>query len=196
MPEDRAAPDDPRLGDAQLLRAYAQGDVGAARALVGRLGPRVLQVARRLLQDRTEAEDVTQEAMLRLWQIAPRWQDGQAAPSTWLHRVAVNLATDRLRRRRATWLEDEATEPAAPTPSAHEALMAQTRARALETALAALPPRQRVAMVLRHLEGYTNPQIAEVLGIGVEAVESLTARAKRRLSAELAPRRDELGFDR
>ena len=58
-----------------------------------------------------------------------------------------------------------------------------------------LPERQRQAVVLRHIEGLSNPEIAQVLGIGVEAVESLTARGKRALAAELAPRRSELGYD-
>lgn len=177
------------------MRRYAAGDARAARLLVDRLAPRILRLARRLLQDASEAEDVTQEAMMRLWELAPHWQSGQAAPSSWLHRVAVNLATDRLRRRRAAWL-DEVAEPAASDPPLVEALMAADRAQALEAALASLPARQRLAVVLRHLEGYTNPQIAEVLGVGVEAVESLTARGKRQLAACLAPRRDELGFDR
>ncbi|MGY6536433.1 MAG: sigma-70 family RNA polymerase sigma factor [Pararhodobacter sp.] len=175
------------------MQRYAAGETQAARLLIDRLAPRALRVARRLLQDPAEAEDVAQEAMLRLWQIAPRWQTGRAAPSTWLHRVAVNLATDRLRRRRATGLDD-IDEPATPEPEQVDAMIAADRARALDMALASLPARQRAAVVLRHLEGYTNPQIAEVLGVGVEAVESLTARGKRQLAAYLAPRRDELGF--
>ncbi len=199
-PSTEAASDPPaepsaRAEEEALLRRYAQGDGAAARALIEQLAPRVLRLARRLLQDQAEAEDVTQEAMLKLWQIAPRWQSGQAAPSTWLHRVAVNLATDRLRRRRAQPLDD-IDEPAAPAPPVLDGLIAAQRAEALEAALASLPARQRAAVVLRHLEGYSNPQIAEALGVGVEAVESLTARGKRRLAEQLAPRRDDLGFQR
>ena len=65
---------------------------------------------------------------------------------------------------------------------------------ALEAALATLPDRQRQAVVLRHLEGLTNPEIATVLDIGVEAVESLTARGKRALAAALSGQRDALGY--
>jgi RNA polymerase sigma-70 factor (ECF subfamily) len=68
------------------------------------------------------------------------------------------------------------------------------RAAALDAALAALPDRQREAVVLRHSEGLSNPEIAGIMGIGVEAVESLTARGKRALAAALAPRRDALGY--
>ena len=70
-----------------------------------------------------------------------------------------------------------------------------TRNAALYAALEHLPDRQRQAVVLRHIEGRTNPEIAEILDISVEAVESLTARGKRTLSAALAGRKSELGFE-
>lgn len=183
------------LSDDALLGRYAAGDPSAARLLVDRLAPRVFRLAARLLQDRAEAEDVTQEALLRLWQIAPRWQEGGARPSTWLHRVAVNLATDRLRRRRGVDF-DAIDEPDDPAPAAVETMIEDDRRRALDEALAALPERQRVAVVLRHLEGMTNPEIGVAMGIGVEAVESLTARGKRRLAELLSGRREDLGYDR
>ena len=182
------------LSDDALLARYATGDALAARLLVERLAPRVMRVSQRLLQDTAEAEDVTQEAMLRLWKIAPRWEPGGAQPSTWLHRVAVNLATDRLRRRRGVDFED-IPEPDDPAPGAVEGMIDGERRRALDEALALLPDRQRVAVVLRHLEGMTNPEIGVAMGIGVEAVESLTARGKRRLAQLLAGRRDELGYE-
>ena len=180
--------------DEALLLRFGAGDATAARLLVARLAPRILRLAQRLLQDPAEAEDVTQEALLRLWRIAPDWQPGGAMPSTWLHRVAVNLATDRLRRRRGVAL-DTIEEPDDPAPSAVDGLMTGDRLRALDQALAMLPDRQRAAVVLRHLEGLTNPEIAVQLGIGVEAVESLTARGKRRLAQLLADRREELGYE-
>lgn len=187
------APDD--QSDEVLLRRYAGGDAMAARILMARLAPPVLRLGRRLLNDPTEAEDVTQEAMLRLWQIAPEWQAGAAQPATWLYRVAFNLAIDRLRKRRGVAL-DSIDEPVNPAPAVVETMIAADRARALELALATLPERQRVAVVLRHLEGLANPEIAEVLGVGVEAVESLIARGKRRLTTLLSERRTELGFER
>lgn len=180
--------------DEALLRRYATGDAGAARVLIARLAPRILRLAARLLGDPAEAEDVTQEAMLRLWQIAPDWRSGAAQPSTWLYRVAFNLATDRLRQRRGVAL-DTIEEPVHPAPAQLDAMIATDRAQALELALAALPERQRVAVVLRHLEGLTNPEIAVAMGVGVEAVESLTARGKRRLAEILLTRREELGFE-
>ena len=77
--------------DEALLALYAGGNRAAARMLTIRLTPRVLSLAVRMLGDRGEAEDVAQEAMLRLWKIAPEWRAGEAQVSTWLYRVASNL---------------------------------------------------------------------------------------------------------
>lgn len=182
-----------QASDEVLLVLYGNGDRGAARALALRFTPLALRVAARMLGDRAEAEDVAQEAMLRLWRVAPEWRQGEARVSTWLYRVVANLCTDRLRRRRGVGL-DEIAEPEDGTPGVVERMIDTDRASALQDALDALPERQRQAVVLRHLEGLTNPEIAAVMQIGVEAVESLTARGKRALAALLAGQRDELGY--
>ena len=179
--------------DEELLAAYGRGEARAARVLTDRLLPGVWRTARRLLGDEAEAEDVAQEAMLRLWRIAPDWRAGEAKVSTWLYRVAVNLCTDRLRRRRSVAL-DAVPEPEDGAPGAAAGLMQADRMAALDAALMALPERQRQAVVLRHLEGLANPEIAEIMALGVEAVESLTSRGKRNLAAALAGRRDDLGY--
>jgi len=179
--------------DEDLLARFAAGEAAAARALTLRLTPVALRVAQRMLGDAAEAEDVAQEAMLRLWRIAPDWRPGVARVSTWLYRVTVNLCTDRLRRRRGVALE-AAGEVVDGTPAAVSTLIEADRAAALEAALMSLPERQRQAVVLRHIEGLSNPEIADILGIGVEAVESLTARGRRALAALLAGRREELGY--
>ena len=181
--------------DEALLAAYAAGDAAAARLLTERHLPRVLALSVRMLGSRAEAEDVAQEAMLRLWRIAPDWEAGRAQIGTWLYRVASNLCTDRLRRRRGVAL-DEVAEPVDESQmSADDVLHHEARATALQEALMRLPERQRQAVVLRHIEGLGNPEIAGIMEISTEAVESLTARGKRALQAELTPRRDELGLD-
>ncbi len=182
--------------DAALLVAYANGDAQAGRALLGRLGPRLFAYAARVLGDRAEAEDVVQDVMLKLWKIAPDWRQGEAQVSTWAYRVTVNLCTDRLRRRktRASVDIDSVPEPQSGLASAVEQMTERDRAEALQSALDALPDRQRQAVVLRHLEGLSNPEIAGIMDIGVEAVESLTARGKRALKAALADRKEELGY--
>jgi RNA polymerase sigma factor (sigma-70 family) len=182
------------VSDEALLVLYANGDPGAARALTLRLTPRVLGFAARMLSDRTEAEDVAQEAMLRLWRMAPGWQQGEARVATWLYRVASNLCLDRLRRSRPRGLGDVA-EPEDTAPGAVARMIEADRVLALDKALATLPDRQRQAVVLRHIEGLSNPEIAAVMDIGVEAVESLVARGKKGLAALLSGRRAELGYE-
>jgi len=180
--------------DEALLRLYAQGDGQAARILTARLSPLVYGLAMRLLQDQAEAEDVTQEAMLRLWKNAAHWRAGEARPSTWLYRVCSNLCMDRLRRRRSVGL-DEIAEPRDDSPDAASRMQLDQRVAALYKALEDLPERQRVAVVLRHIEGLANPEIAEILETTVEAVESLLSRGRRTLKALLGSRREELGFE-
>lgn len=196
MPRDTTQSELDPLSDDALLVLYAKGDTEAARVLTGRHLGRVYGFAARLLGDRAEAEDVAQEAMLRMWKVAGVWRPGEAQLSSWLYRVTVNLCTDRQRkaqRRRADSLDDVA-EPADDHATSEEALMQRERVDALQAALASLPDRQRQAVVLRHIEGLSNPEIAAILEIGVEAVESLTARGKRALTEALAGQKAALGL--
>lgn len=181
-------------GDDALLVLFANGDRQAARELTARLGPRAFSVAKRVLGDAAEAEDVAQEAMMRLWRIAPDWQQGRAKVSTWLYRVTLNLCLDRKRRRRTEDL-DSVPEPQDGAPGALDQMQNAARHDALQAALMDLPDRQRQAVVLRHIEELSNPEIAGIMEISVEAVESLTARGKRALAGALAARREELGYD-
>jgi len=181
--------------DAALLVAVANGDAGAARVLINRLAPRLLSHASRVLSDRAEAEDVVQETLVRLWKIAPDWRQGEAKVSTWCFRVLVNLCTDKLRARKPIIDIDAIAEPAADLQTVVEQMTDVARREALDTALSALPDRQRQAVVLRHIEERSNPEIAEIMDIGVEAVESLVARGKRALGAALRGKRAELGYE-
>lgn len=180
--------------EAELLARYAAGDGAAARLLTTSLTPRLFGHAVRVLGDAAEAEDVAQEAMLRLWKIAPQWRRGEAKVTTWLYRVVANLCMDRLRMRRATGLDD-IDEPADPAASVEQNLQDAARADALQKALDTLPDRQKQAVVLRHIDGLANPEIAAILETGIEAVESLTARGKRALTKALIGQRDALGYD-
>ncbi|KAE9630188.1 RNA polymerase sigma factor [Parasedimentitalea maritima] len=187
---------DPTLSDDALLVLYANGDGRAAQELTSRLAPRCLGVAMRVLGNRAEAEDVTQEAMMRLWRMAPNWQPGQAQLSTWLYRVVMNLCIDLKRRQRGGYVDlDTVPEPEDTARSAAEQIQDGARHDALQAALMQLPERQRQAVVLRHIEELANPEIAGIMDISVEAVESLTARGKRALAAVLANKRQELGYN-
>ena len=181
------------VSDDALLVLYANGDASAARALTLRLTPKVFGHAFRVLGDRAEAEDVAQEALIRLWKQATDWRQGEAKVTTWLYRVVANLCTDRLRKGRGVAL-DAVPEPEDDAESPAEAMQQKSRQAALQEALMELPDRQRQAVVLRHIEGMSNPEIAQIMDIGVEAVESLTARGKRALAKILAGRKDELGY--
>ena len=188
---------DPFAGapDEALLVAYANGDAQAASVLTARLLPQVLAQATRMLGTQAEAEDVAQDAMMRLWKIAPDWRQGEAQISTWLYHVVANLCTDRLRKRRGGVSLDHIAEPLDTAPSAVAQMQNEARMNALSDALAQLPERQAQAVSLRHLEGLANPEIAQIMDISVRSVESLTARAKRGLAEIMAGRKAELGYD-
>lgn len=187
---------DPQTDDAALLARYARGDAAAARTLTVRLVPRVQAQAMRMLGDVAEAEDVAQEAMLRLWRIAPDWREGEAQVTTWLYRVVANLCTDRLRKRpRSRVPLEDVAEPEDPTPSVEAQMQTDARRDAVRRALADLPERQRLAVMMRHFEGAANPEIAARLGISTEAVESLTARGKRALAQALKGQVAALGYE-
>jgi RNA polymerase sigma-70 factor (ECF subfamily) len=190
-----AASQEADLSDDALLVLYANGEARAAAELMQRLAPRSFGVALRVLGNAAEAEDVTQEAMMRLWRMAPDWEPGQAKVSTWLYRVVMNLCIDLKRRQRGGHIDlDAIPEPPDPARSAPEHLQELARQDALQQALMQLPERQRQAVVLRHIEELTNPEISGIMEISVEAVESLTARGKRALAKILASRREELGY--
>jgi len=186
---------DATLTDADLLSAFAAGDRSAALELTQRLTPRVMGQAYRVLGNRAEAEDVAQDAMMRLWKIAPDWDAERALVTTWLYRVVANLCTDRLRKRGRGVALEAIEEPADGAPSAAAGLQETARGQALRAALADLPERQAQAVSLRHLEELGNPQIADIMDTNVRTVESLIARGKRALIAKLSGRKEELGYD-
>jgi RNA polymerase sigma factor (sigma-70 family) len=171
--------------DAELLAGVARQDPAAVRSLVARKLPRLLALATRMLGDRMEAEDVAQEVFVRIWKQAPRWREGEAKVDTWVHRVALNLCYDRLRGRREVPDDDlpDAIDPAALPDAALEARAQDERVR---EALAALPARQREALVLNYYQEMSNIDAAALMGITVDALESLLARARRNLRAQLA----------
>ena len=170
--------------DRRLLAGASQGDSIAFRGLVDRYLSGAVAIARRMLRDDAEAEDIAQEAFLRLWRNAATIEIGPGGVRPWLRRVVSNLCIDRMRASRNTSVVAEVPETAEPA-SQDRTLEEHELARRVDGALQALPDRQRLALVLFHYEGMTQVEVGEVLGVTDEAVESLLARARRTLKANL-----------
>jgi RNA polymerase sigma factor (sigma-70 family) len=178
--------------DVELLARIGRGDPAAVREMVSRKLPRLLSLATRMLGDPAEASDVAQETFVQIWKHALRWQPGKARFDTWVHRVALNLCTDRLRRRRDAVSFDDAPDVVDPTPRQDEQLDQMSRSDRINAALAELPTRQREALILQYYQDFSNIEAAELMGISVDALESLLSRARRNLGSRLAGEREDL----
>ncbi|MFY1674346.1 RNA polymerase sigma factor SigM [Plantactinospora sp. WMMB334] len=185
------SPGDPERSDAELLRAHVDGDRDAFATLFHRHRDRLWAVALRTVADREEAADALQDALLSAHRSAARFR-GEAAVTTWLHRIVVNACLDRIRRRQAhptvplpeSSRSDDAArwqggvEPAAPTTDHDTTLV-------VRQALAELPIEQRAALVLVDLQGYPVAEVAELLGVAEGTVKSRCARGRARLAVLL-----------
>jgi RNA polymerase sigma-70 factor, ECF subfamily len=192
------APDDPqgdavadrRPSDQELLSRHVDGDPEAFGALFGRHRDRLWAVALRTLGDPEQAADALQEAMISAFRRASSYR-GEAAVTTWLHRIVVNACVDQVRRARvraADPLPDDTSElgtqtPAPDPPDPAERLAERT---AVLDALRTLPEEQRHALVLVDMEGYSVAEAAELLGCAVGTVKSRCARGRARLLPMLA----------
>lgn len=175
--------------DEDLVIRIAAGDAPAMRVLISRQLPRIMAVATRMLGDAGEAEDVAQETFLRVWRNADRWRRRNARFSTWVHRVAINLCYDRLRRRKDVFAQHPPELPyEGPSPDA--GLMSEDDpGRRMEQALQMIAPRQREAIVLVYYQAMSNAEAAAIMDITVDALESLLARGRRALQALLLKER-------
>jgi RNA polymerase sigma-70 factor (ECF subfamily) len=171
--------------DEDLVLRVGRGDQAAVQALVARKLPRMLALARRMLGDAVEAEDVAQEVFFRVWRQAPTWRPGAARFDTWMHRVALNLCYDRLRRRREDVMADPPERPD-PDGAPDRGLEAADVGVQVSAALDKLPQRQKEAIVLCHYQELSNIEAAALMGVSVEALESLLSRGRRSLRAALA----------
>ncbi|HUL06783.1 MAG TPA: RNA polymerase sigma factor [Candidatus Acidoferrum sp.] len=176
--------------DEDLMMRIGTGDRVAFGELVRRHLNRAVAVAQRVTGSRSDAEEIAQEAFLRVWTKAPHWRGGEgefrgARFTTWLYRVVVNLGIDRRRRPAMSALE-AAGDPADPADSAlHSLEKAQLSGRVAD-AVATLPERQRAALTLCFYEGLSNREAADILALSPGAVESLLVRARRSLREALA----------
>ena len=181
------APPDSR-SDASLMAAVADGDMDALGELVRRHQSSVLATAYRLLGRWDQAEDAAQEAFIRVHRAASTYVSS-AAFTTWLYRIVTNLCLDALRKRRS------GPEPPAELSNGRTSRPGRNLERAelasvVRRAVAGLPERQRIAVILHRYAGLSHAQIAEATDWSLSAVESCLVRAYARLREELADLQD------
>ena len=145
-----------------------------------------------MLANRADAEDVSQEVFLRIWRDAGTWRPGGARFSTWLYRVTLNLCHDRLRQRRPVADPEELASLPDEAISAEGSLQRSAVAAQVAAALSRLPERQREAILLCHDEEFVNREAAAILGVSVDALESLLSRGRRSLRQILSSRAADL----
>ncbi len=176
--------------DEELLRRLRSRDRAAFAVLLDRHLAGVQAYAFRMTDNRADAEDIAQETFLRVWSRAKTFRPGRVRVSTWLYRIAHNLCVDAFRRRRDV-VEDGLDTLADERFSGLSGSIAEERRAAVRAAVAELPERQRAALVLCQLQGWSNKDAAVVLEVSVDALESLVARARRTLRRRLETFREE-----
>lgn len=180
MTEFEAAPARRADQDDLLLERIAQDDERAFRTLVERHVDRAYGLALRILRNATDAEDVVQDTLLKVWTQRGNWQPGKARFSTWLYRVVTNRCLDICRKPRTTDIDD-APEPMDEALDALSAIHNGEVNLMLERAMGRLPNQQRIALILSYNDDLSNPEIAEIMQTTVMAVESLLKRGRQQL---------------
>jgi len=159
--------------DLTLVARIAEGDAQALGALYDSRGALVYRLALRVVADSGDAEEVVQDAFVRVWENAPRFRGGSV--KGWLVRIALNLSRDRLRRRRRRRVVLTAN------PQGEAALEADNRGGEVDRALRRLPPGERAALTLHYYEGMTFTAAAAVLGVSLRTAKYRAARGLARL---------------
>jgi RNA polymerase sigma-70 factor (ECF subfamily) len=181
--------------DETLMAAIATGDQLAFARLVERHLSRTVGLGTRLMGSRADGEEIAQEAFARVWSHAARWRPlgggGNARFTTWLYRIAVNLAIDR-KRRPVHAAMDDVDEPVDEADDGFVRIHRRQVADAVTVAMMELPERQRVALALCFFEGLSNIEAGKIMSLSVGAVESLLVRARRSLRQGLAGVYEEL----
>ncbi|MBI3636572.1 MAG: sigma-70 family RNA polymerase sigma factor [Candidatus Rokubacteria bacterium] len=184
--------------DRRLVESLQRGEPGAVEALVDAYGAWVHRVAARLLGDPRDAEEITQDVLMRVVGKIGEFRS-EAAFSSWVYRIAANAAYERLRSMRARAevpLEpllpvfDEQGQHAQPvldwSGRLEDPAVAQEARATIERSIAALPEEYRIVLVLRDVEGLSNEEVAETLGLTVAAIKSRLHRARLVLRQKLA----------
>ena len=193
------------LTDAQLLAAHCEGDPDAFTEIVRRHKDRLWAVALRTTGDPEEASDALQDALISVYRRAGQFR-GDAAVTTWLHRIVVNASLDRLRRRAVRpWVplpeeSGESGDRATLTDRAalvdpRDALDARETAIEISAALEELPPDQRTAIILVDLEGWSVEEAAAIMECPTGTIKSRCSRGRAKLARRLAHLRNPDGHE-
>jgi len=171
--------------DEELVRLVQQRDQGAFARLMERHLTNIHSYVYQMTRSRSDSEDIAQETFLRLWHRASSFQPGRVQLTTWLHRIAHNLCVDEFRKRGKATVDGRLKEISDDSPPASNERFGEECRHAVYSALHSLPERQRSALLLCQLHGWSNKQAAEMMEISVDALESLIARARRSLKPRL-----------
>lgn len=166
--------------DTVLMRRIGQNDVDAYRLLVKKYLNRALNFVERMIGNRSDAEDITQEAFLKVWKEAGRWEP-KASFGTWFRKVLYNLCIDFIRRSRPLTTNVELEDTISEIPDAEKNLISLEVSSQVKQALQKLPERQRAALILFYYEELSQNEAAEVLEVSVSALEALLFRARTSL---------------
>lgn len=174
--------------DEDLILRVAKGDRQAFGLLAGRYMNMLYGLARRMTPSESHAEDIVQEALLRIWEKAALWKpDGGASVKTWAYRVTYNLAVDWHRKVKKELYSDAPDERlAAPDEGADKIMQQGQTGRIVAEQVQALSERQRAALVLTYYEGLSNAEVADVMGTSVKGVEALLVRARKEMHKRLS----------
>jgi RNA polymerase sigma-70 factor, ECF subfamily len=171
--------------DQELLALVQEGSQPAFDELVQRHTERFYRLAYRYVQNRETAEDLVQDAFVRLWENPASWRpDRNSKFTTWFYRIVVNLCLDWQKKKRPLPLDEE-MPLIDERETADEAMIKVQEQRLLEKEIAALPERQRTALNLCFDEGLSNQEAAETMGVNLKALQSLIMRAKTTLKERM-----------
>jgi RNA polymerase sigma-70 factor (ECF subfamily) len=173
------------VSDEELIIHASRGGATAFETLIDRYQKSALRVAQRCIGQLAESEDLVQEAFLQVHRNAHQYAPEISSFKTWFFSILINLCRNAYRRNRSlSFIELSEDAPAIDNPESD--LAHKEERTALASAVIKLPPNQRLALILRHYEGFSYSEAAAALGISPQAFASLLARAKRSLRRELA----------
>jgi len=169
------------LDDEALICQVQEGNHEAFVALVNRLSNQFYRIAYRLVSSKDDAEDIVQEAFLKLWGRPNLWNPGKGAKfTTWFYRVVINLCLDHRKKKRMTHLPED-IEFKDENPGPDVLFDEQQKQAVLEQWIQDLPGKQQLALNLCFYEGVSNHEAAQIIGVNLKALQSLVMRAKTTL---------------